>query len=46
MHLVVGCEDAEPAVARVVSVSDNGSLEVQVLPGPVAAHRVLVQDLG
>lgn len=45
MHLIVGCEDAEPAVARVVSVSDDGSLELRVLPGPVAAHRVLVQGI-
>ncbi len=43
MHLVVGCEDARPAVARVLTVTAEGSLELQVLPGPVDLHRDLLQ---
>ena len=39
MHLVVGCEDARPAVARVRTITAEGSLELQVLPGPVDLHR-------
>ena len=42
MHLVVGCEDARPAVARVLTVTAEGSLELQVLPGPVDLHRDLL----
>ena len=42
MYLVVGCEDARPAVARVLTVTAEGSLELQVLPGPVDMHRDLL----
>jgi len=42
MYLVVGCEDARPAVARVLTVTAEGSLELQVLPGPVDQHRGLL----
>jgi len=42
MHLVVGCEDAEPAVARVLTVTADGSVELQVLDGPVDLHRNLL----
>jgi len=42
MHLVVGCEDAEPAVARVLAVTADGSVELQVLPGTVEQHRSLL----
>jgi hypothetical protein len=41
-YLVVGCEDARPAVARVLTVTADGSLELQVLPGPVDLHRDLL----
>lgn len=43
-HLVVGNEDADPAVARVVSVDEDGVVLVAVLPGPVEAHRDLLRD--
>ena len=43
-HVVVGNEDAEPAVARVVSVDEDGVVLVAVLPGPVDAHRDLLRD--
>jgi hypothetical protein len=42
MHLIVGCEDAEPAVARVLTITAEGSIELLVLPGPVEAHRELL----
>jgi len=42
-HIVVGNEDAEPAVAKVVSV-DDGVVLVAVLPGPLAAHETLLRD--
>jgi len=42
MHVVVGCEDAEPAVARVEAVTADGSVELVVLAGPVDAHRSLL----
>lgn len=42
-HIVVGNEDAEPAVAEVVSV-DDGVVLVAVLPGPVSAHKALLRD--
>ena len=42
MHLVVGCEDARPAVARVLSMTAEGSVELQVFPGPVDLHRDLL----
>ena len=41
MHLLVGCEDAEPAVAQVVSVAANGSIELRVLPGAATDHPAL-----
>jgi len=41
-HVVVGGGDAEPAVARILSVDADGSIEVQVLPGSVEAHRHLL----
>jgi hypothetical protein len=34
-HVVVGNEDADPAVARVESIGDDGVVLVAVLPGPV-----------
>jgi len=41
-QVVVGREDAEPAVARIPSVDADGSIEVRVLPGSVEAHRHLL----
>lgn len=43
-HIVVGNEDADPAVARVESVGDDGVVLVAVVPGPVDAHRSLLRD--
>jgi hypothetical protein len=42
MHLVVGCEDAQPAVARILAVTADGSVEPQVLPGPIEQNRNLL----
>jgi hypothetical protein len=41
-HVTVGCEDAEPAVAKVLSVNADGDIEFEVLPGTVEAHRDLL----
>ena len=38
-HVTVGCDDAEPAVAKVLSVNVDGDIELEVLPGPVESHR-------
>ncbi len=38
-HVIVGNEDADSAVARVVSIGDDGVVLVAVLPGPVETHR-------
>lgn len=43
-HIIVGNEDADPAVARVASIGDDGVVLVAVLPGPVDAHRTLLRD--
>jgi len=42
VHVVVGDEDAEPRVARVVAIDPDGNLELQVLPGSVESHRDLL----
>lgn len=41
-HVVVGNEEAEPAVAEVVQVGPDGSVLVRVLPGPAEEHLDLV----
>lgn len=46
MYLIVGCEDAEPAVAQVLSVAADGSIELRVLPGAAADHQALVHSIG
>ena len=46
MHLLVEREDAEPAVAQVLSVAADGSIELLVLPGAAADHLGLVQSVG
>lgn len=43
-HIVVGNEDADPAVARVVSVGADGVVLVAVLPGPVGDHLDLLRS--
>ncbi len=40
-HAIVGCEDARPAVAMILSV-EEAAIEVQVLPGTVEENRSLL----
>lgn len=42
LHVVVGDEDADPKVARVVAIDPEGNLELQVLAGSVESHRDLL----
>jgi hypothetical protein len=37
-HAVVGDEDADPKVARIVAVDVDGNIELKVLPGNVESH--------
>lgn len=41
-HVVVGDEDADPKVARIVAVDADGNVELEVLPGSVASHSDLL----
>lgn len=41
-HIVVGNEEAEPAVAKVAAVEPDGTVLVRVLPGPAEQHLHLV----
>ncbi len=41
-YLVAGDEDADPAVAQVVSVSAEGVILLRVLPGHADLHRELL----
>lgn len=43
-YVVVGAEDAEPAVAEVVEVRDDGVVLVRVLDGPASAHLDLIRQ--
>jgi hypothetical protein len=45
-HVVVGSEDAEPAVAEVVEIRGDGVVLVSVLPGPASDHLDLVARPG
>ncbi|MBK5223704.1 MAG: hypothetical protein JJE52_12710 [Acidimicrobiia bacterium] len=38
-HAIVGDDDADPRVARIVNISGDGLLQLEVLPGPREAHR-------
>jgi len=42
-YLVVGAEDAEPAVAEVVDVRPDGVVLLRVLDGPATDHLSLVR---
>jgi NADPH-dependent ferric siderophore reductase len=42
-HVIVGDEDAVPAVARVLFVDAEGHVELEVLPGSVDSHRDLLR---
>lgn len=37
-----GCEDADPAVARIISVDIEAGIQLQVLGGSVEEHRHLL----
>ena len=41
-YAVVGDEDADPAVARILSVDGDGGVELEVLDGGVDEHRHLL----
>lgn len=43
-HIVVGNEDADPAVARVADIDSDGVVLLAVLPGSVEEHRSLTQS--
>jgi len=45
-HVVVGSEEAAPAVAEVVTIKPTGVVLVRVLPGPVEDHLHLVHRSG
>ena len=38
-HVVVGDEDADPKVARIVAIDTDGNLELEILPGTVSPTR-------
>lgn len=40
-HAVVGDDDTDPKVARIVAI-DDGNLELEVLPGSVESHHDLL----
>ena len=41
-YVVVGCEDAEPAVAQIISVDIERGITLSVLEGSVKDHRHLL----
>jgi hypothetical protein len=41
-HVVVGDEDADSRVARIVAVDADGNIELEVLPGSVESHSDLL----
>lgn len=41
-YLVVGDDDADPRVARVVALDDDNNVELEVLPGSVESHAELL----
>ncbi len=41
-HVVVGDDDADPKVARIVAVDAEGNLELEVLSGSVESHADLL----
>jgi hypothetical protein len=41
-YLIVGDEDADPAVAQVIEVKDDGTGLLRVLPGHAEQHATLV----
>ncbi len=45
-YVVVGSEDAESSVARIIAVDIDGAIDLQVLPGPVDDHLALLSTTG
>lgn len=45
-HVVVGNEEADLAVAVIVTVQTGGVMLVRVLPGPAKDHLHLVRSVG
>lgn len=41
-HVIVGDYDADPRVARIVAIDDDGNLELEVLDGSVESHADLL----
>jgi hypothetical protein len=41
-YAVVGCDDADPAVAQIISVDIERGIRLQVLDGRVEEHRHLL----
>lgn len=41
-YVIVGCHDADPAVAKILRVDHEGHIELEVLPGDVESHRDLL----
>lgn len=41
-HVIVGDDDADPKVARIVAVDDGGNVELEILPGSVESHADLL----
>lgn len=41
-HVIVGDDDADPKVARIVGIDSDGNLELEVLPGTVESHLDLL----
>jgi hypothetical protein len=41
-YAVVGDVDADPKVARILTIDDRGIIQLEVLPGSVEAHRDLL----
>ncbi len=42
--VLAGCDDADPAVGRILSVDAEGRIELQILRGPVESHRHLLES--
>lgn len=41
-HAVVGDDDADPRVARIVSIDTHGNVELEIIPGAVESHLDLL----
>ncbi len=41
-YAVVGDDENEPRVARILAIDDDGIIDLEVLPGSVESHRELL----